>query len=272
MFAGSVLTAGVLSTRVLTTIVLSTIGLAGCVGAPETRNPPVTNIPLAPTNPVPPIEAGRYPLHTNISATTFWVGEIFDASADDGSQELSTYDANWIRNYGGCDGVLVDGECRTERRTAENGYFPTSMTPRQNPFYLDLPYDDINNRKGFTLRDTVIPWAGEAPYAEHSGDPEFSFMKNRWVQLFRGKLVCFGQVQDAGPARYSDHRYVFGTDDRRPKNKKWDGAGLDVSPAINSCLNFSELDETERVHWRFVDDIDVPDGPWKVIVTTSGVQ
>jgi hypothetical protein len=216
--------------------------------------------------------AGEYPLHTNIQATTFWVGEVYDPDADDGSQVLSTYDDNWMANYGGCDGRVVGDDCVTEKRYAENNYFPLAMTPLQNPFYLDLPYDDVNNKKGFRMRDSVVPWASQSPYAENSGNSDFSFMKNRWVKLMRDDLVCFGQIQDAGPGRYFDHKYVFGDDDRRPQNSRWNGAGLDVSPAINSCLDFDDLDETQAIDWQFVDDADVPDGPWKILVTTSGVQ
>ena len=74
-----------------------------------------------------------YPLHTGIVATTFWVGEIFDRNAADGSQVYSTYDAQWQAHYGGCDGVISSGSCQTERRTAADGYFPTAMSPHQNP-------------------------------------------------------------------------------------------------------------------------------------------
>lgn len=216
---------------------------------------------------------GRYPWHTNIIATTFWVGEIFDPEATDGSQELSTYDSRWMESYGGCDGVVVDGVCTTERRTAENDFFPTSMSPRENPFYLDLPFDDVNNDRAFALRGEVVPWAGEEPYASRIGDRRFSLMKNRWVELRNGDAVCFGQVQDAGPAVYDDTRYVFGEDDRRPVNRRFNGAGMDVSPALNGCLGFRDVNgKSDDVHWRFVDEEDVPVGPWLRIVTNSGVQ
>src|SRR3989338_3507534 len=45
----------------------------------------------------------RYPWHTNIVATTFWVGEIFDPDVPDGSQTISTYDDRWLEHYGGCE-------------------------------------------------------------------------------------------------------------------------------------------------------------------------
>ena len=210
-----------------------------------------------------------YPWHRNIVATTFWVGEVMDPLATDGSQEYSTYDAHWLANYGGCDGIVEHGVCRTERRDASNGFFPTGMTPRQNPFYLDLPFDDINNPTAFSMRAKVIPWADDPGYRDRADDPTFSFMKNRWVQLRNGAATCYGQIEDAGPAVYDDAAYVFGTDDRRPANSRFNGAGLDVSPAVNGCLGFRQLDgQHDRVDWRFIDDVDVPDGPWKRVITS----
>lgn len=213
-----------------------------------------------------------YPMHTGIVATTFWVGEIFDPNASDGSQVYSTYDSQWAAHYGGCDGVVTSGDCGTEARSAGNGYFPTSMTPRENPFYLDLPFDDVNDPAAFARRAAVIPWAAEPGYAGHETDPAFSYMKNRWVQISNGARTCYGQIEDAGPGQYNDADYVFGSDDQRPENTKFNSAGMDVSPALNGCLGFADLNgEDDRVDWRFVDVKDVPDGPWRTLITVSGV-
>jgi len=43
--------------------------------------------------PSEPRTQGKYPWHTDIVATTFWVGEVFDPNAADGSQVISTYDS-----------------------------------------------------------------------------------------------------------------------------------------------------------------------------------
>lgn len=215
-----------------------------------------------------------YPWHTDIVSTTFWVGEIFDAEAPDGSQRISAYDSDWLESYGGCDGVIDDdGRCRTEARTVANDFFPTRMSPRQNPFYLDLPYDDVNDDEAFAARGAVVPWAREARYAARVDDRTVSLMKNRWVALHRQGRVCYGQIEDAGPGEYRDHAYVFGLDDRRPDNTRFNGAGLDVSPALNGCLGFTDLDgDDDRVDWTFVDDADVPPGPWTKIVTDTPVR
>ncbi|MET1036994.1 MAG: hypothetical protein ABW075_01890 [Aeromicrobium sp.] len=210
-----------------------------------------------------------YPWHTNIVATTFWVGEIFDPDAEDGSQMLSAYDDNWYKNYGGCDGRWVGGDCKTERRVASNGYFPRTMTPKQNPFYLDLPFDDLNDRIARATRSKVVPWMKAKNWRAVARSGR-SVMKNRWVKITRNGRTCYGQIQDAGPGTYHDARYVFSSKNRRPASKRYNNSGMDVSPALNGCLKFSSLNgQNDKVNWRFVDAVDVPPGPWTRIVTRN---
>jgi hypothetical protein len=177
------------------------------------------------------------PWHYHIIATVFWVGEVLDPTASDGSQEISAYDPNWMTHYGGCDGIVTHGVCGFEYRSADNGFYPRHMTPRQNPFYLDLPVEDK------------------------------ALMQHRWVQLEKDGRTCYGQVEDAGPAVYDDRDYVLGT--ARPKNTRFNGAGLDVSPALYGCLGFTAGPDaaSDTVNWRFVDASDVPAQPWTRIVT-----
>ena len=100
-----------------------------------------------------------------------------------------------------------------------------------------------------------------------------SYLKNRWVELRYSGATCFGQIEDAGPGEYHDAAYVFGSDDARPVNQRYGGAGMDVSPALTGCLGLPELDGiTGGIDWRFVDAADVPAGPWLAIVTTSPVR
>jgi len=247
-----------------------------------------------------------YPLHANIVSTTFWVGEIFNANLSDGSQVCSTYDGQWALHhtgitigitpaaasgcagsaYGGCDGVSSGTgtafRCATEARTASNGFLPTSQpAPLQNAFYLDLPFDDVNDPTAFAGRCSVVPWAA-ALGLSHCADPGFSYLKNRWVRIVGPNgHVCFGQVEDAGPssgALYHDAGYVFGTTNARPVNLKFSGdssqgAGMDVSPALNGCLGFTDLDgDADHVDWSFTERVDVPAGPWLRTVTTSQVS
>ena len=243
-----------------------------------------------------------YPWHRHVVATTFWVGEVSDPRIADGSQVCSTYDSEWAYHWsgvatgtapagtdcagaptGGCDGVpsgsRASFRCATERRTKRNGWFPRSpvVHPKENPFYLDLPFDDVNDRVAFRERCRVVPWANDPGYRRHCSDTRFSYMKNRWVRLVgpNGR-TCYGQIEDAGPSHgslYHDARYVFGKRDRRPAQREFNDAGVDVSPALNGCLGFAELNgDTDRVDWQFVDDAKVPRGPWTRIVTTRGVS
>jgi hypothetical protein len=241
--------------------------LGACTSAPVSKPSAPVSKPSAPVSTTLPSRR-TYPWHTGIVATTFWVGEVFDPSVADGSQRISTFDNNWLDSYGGCDGVVVGGSCTTEKRTAVNGYFPTRMTPKENPFYLDLPFDDVNDPVAFAGRDRIVPWATDRGYAARVSDRGFSLMKNRWVRLRHGDRTCYGQIADAGPGEYHDVGYVFGAHDRRPANRRYNGAGLDVSPALNGCLGFAELDgENDVVDWQFTEAEGVPAGPWTRVVT-----
>ena len=260
---------------------------------------PVEEAPVEET-PVEAPVASTYPMHTNIIATTFWVGEIFNPDLSDGSQVCSTYDSNWAANWsgvsrdvvpssaggcagsptGGCDGVATFSgdtitDCATEARTAANDYFPSGAAPKENPFYLDLPYDDLNDSTAFGERCDVIPWASADPANCDNG--EHSYMKNRWVAITGPNgATCYGQIEDAGPSHddlYHDKEYVFGSSDAQPAQGEFNNAGMDVSPALNGCLGFSSLNgDGDSVSWQFVDDAQVPAGPWTRIITTSGVS
>lgn len=261
----------------------------------STPFPSSTVVPIPPATTTPYPHGRVYPWHTNIVATTFWVGELFNGSIADGSQVCSTYDSQWAFHWsgvktgvagsgtdcagaptGGCDGVPGANKCATEARHPENDYFPThsNVVPRENPFYLDLPYDDINDATAFKARCKDIPWAGDPGYAGKCANTGFSFMKNRWVRL-QGPSGrdCYGQVEDAGPSHgslYHDAAYVFGGGDKQPVQGQFNNAGADVSPALNGCLGFSELDgDGDKIKWQFVDA--PPPGPWTKVVTISGV-
>jgi hypothetical protein len=200
-----------------------------------------------------------YPWHTNITATVFWVGEgIGNGSSEDNA--LSAFDDEWQKHYGCFDDPF-----------SRDGFYPKGCTPKENPFYLDLPYYEFDwegtgGRKESALQ--YIPWADEKEW-----EPNESLMKNRWVRIRHKEEVCYGQIEDAGPYEYDDVKYVFGENDQRPKTELANNAGLDVSPALRDCLGFVGLNNAENVvDWQFVDEKNVPDGPWKEIVTTSGTH
>ncbi|MCS7092535.1 MAG: hypothetical protein NZM26_04235 [Patescibacteria group bacterium] len=210
---------------------------------------------ISPTNTDQFLSKSRYPVHKGITATVFWVGEpVGNGSSEDNS--ISAWDDEWLKNYGGYDDPIN-----------RNGYYPVGFKPLQNPFYLDLPYNDFDwNGKRKDNAYKVVPWAKEKVWGERE-----SMMKNRWVKISKDGITCYGQIQDAGPYEYDDHEYVFGG--KPPKNKLANNAGMDVSPALRDCLKFNGINNAEnKVNWQFVDEEDVPDGPWKEIVTTSQVN
>jgi len=217
-----------------------------------------TPIPTATATPIP--NPFLYPLHTNITATVFWVGEpVGNGSSEDNA--ISAYDDFWQTSYGGYDDYSYI-------RTLANNYFPTTFTPKENPFYLDLPYDDLNVGANFNTRTSIIPWA-----IGQSNPRNYSFIKNHWVKIQKGTAVCYGQIEDAGPYVYNDANYVFGANDARPVSTQAKNAGMDVSPALRDCLGFTGLNNADnKVNWQFVNESDVPFGPWKIIITTSQVN
>jgi hypothetical protein len=213
------------------------------------------------------VERMNHPIHTRVTATVFWIGEPRgNGSSEDNA--ISAWDDEWLMHYGGVDDPW-------SRRTPENDYFPQSFVPKENPFYVDLPYNDFHDSgEPRADRFTVVPWArrsveGARRAAENR---PFSLLKNRWLRLIRSGRVCYAQWEDSGPYVYDDARYVFGTRDERPSNRRAGGAGLDVSPAVRDCLGFRGRNNAEnRVSWQFVDAAEVPDGPWRRVVTTRQI-
>ena len=187
-------------------------------------------------------EKTRYPWKQKIVTTTFWVGET-PTKNNPVPNTASSWDKEWVVNYGGFD---------NPDRSGRKDFIPADFTPRQNPFYVALPYNDME-RTGFKAEaSTVIPWFKSA----YQG-PLQSVCKDRWVAIRYGHKVVYAQWEDCGPFRTDHWEYVFG--DERPKPNLNHGAGLDVSPAVRDCLGMNDTDVTD---WRFVDFDEVPPGPW----------
>lgn len=200
-------------------------------------------------------DENEYPLHENITATVFWVGEpVGNGSSEDNA--FSSWDDDWLASYGGYD----DPFCR-------EGYFPCGFTPQENPFYVSVPFNDFHdNGTRKQIAYAVVPWAGAKEWRARE-----SMMKNRWVKISREDITCYGQVQDTGPYEYNDYEYVF--NNARPLNQRANGAGMDVSPALRDCLGFQGENNAEnKIDWRFVDETIIPKGPWKESLTTSQVN
>jgi hypothetical protein len=129
---------------------------------------------------------------------------------------------------------------------------PANFVPRQNPFYVALPYNDVQKGGHKPEASRIIPWFKEA----YKG-PGKSVLKGRWIAIrYKGK-VAYAQWEDCGPFRTDHWQYVFGNE--RPKPNLNKGAGLDVSPAVRDYLGMADTDVTD---WKFVEFSEVPTGPW----------
>ena len=189
-----------------------------------------------------------FPVHENIVVSVFWVGEQADDSNGFISNEASAWDGNWEKHYGGVD----DPDNR-------DGFLPAGFTPKENPFYFALPYNDFDSKgKRKSEAADVVYWSKEKDWGERE-----SMCKNRWIRITKNNSSAYAQWEDVGPFGEEDSDYVFGNTE--PGNKRKSEAGLDVSPAVKDYLGLSDIDKAD---WQFVRDEDVPDGPWKQIVTT----
>jgi hypothetical protein len=197
-------------------------------------------------------DASKHPLHTNISATLFWAGEEAGEDNQDISNLPSAWDEEWVKRFGGVD--------HPKKRT---GYFPSKFTPKENPFYFALPYNDFDeNGKRKKEVSKIVDWAGKREWKSDE-----SILKNQWIKIIKDGKVAYAQWEDVGPFKEDDANYVFGT--ATPKSKVNKNAGLDVSPAVHDFLGLEDID---TVDWQFVNPDQVPDGPWKTVVTTSQVN
>lgn len=211
---------------------------------------PTQRQPIQP-RPRTPIGGDRlYPWRQNITATVFWVGEQ-PTQNNPTPNCKSSWDTNWMANFGGYDNP--DPNTRiANHRTSD--FRPKAFIPKLNPFYIALPYNDVagwSRHKPEAAR--VIPW-----FARTNPKPGKTVLKGRWVQIYHEGRSCYAQWEDCGPWVTDDWRYVFG--DSPPKNRNNKGAAIDISPSIRDYLG---LQSGEKCHWRFVEDAQVPYGPWK---------
>jgi hypothetical protein len=207
--------------------------------APRPSPPPTLSIPPPPTQ---PLSFG----HLSIVTTFFWVGE--SSSGDNGgiANNSSTWDEQWQEHYGDVDDPLK-----------RSGYLPSGFTPKENPFYIALPYSDLAD-------DSRRPSATSCPlYALLKTQP-YSWCKNSWIAVRHAGKIVYAQWEDAGPFGENDTSYVFGSS--KPASKVGDKAGLDVSPAVRDYLGLQDVDNCD---WAFVSAENVPGGPWKQIITTT---
>ena len=106
--------------------------------------------------------------------TLFWVGE---ASGEENAfipNDQSYWDQDWQDHYGGVDDP--------ERRS---GHWPADFKPKENPFYVALPYGEFTRAGKLKRRARDIPWFtdGVSP-----------LLKNRWVEIVLERPVVLRPV------------------------------------------------------------------------------
>lgn len=211
---------------------------------------PSTPRPAVPTRPAQPSSRVLYPWKTYVTSTIFWIGEQ-PTQNNPTPNCKSSWDTQWSINFGGYD------DPNPANRVADHAtgdFRPKGFIPKLNTFYVALPYNDVQNHRFHKPEASkVIPW-----FHRLNPAPGKTVCKGRWVQIFYANRSCYAQWEDCGPWVTDDYEYVFGS--KPPKTKQNGSAGIDLSPSIRDYLG---LRSGAKVHWRFVDDAQVPYGPWK---------
>lgn len=208
--------------------------------------------PLAPSSRI------LYPWKTHITATIFWCGEQ-PTKRNPTPNCKSSWDTQWAENFGGYDDPDPDKRIANH---ATGDFRPKAFVPKLNPFYIALPYNDVQGWSAHKPEASrVIPW-----FSRMRPLPGKTVLKGRWVQIYYEKHSCYAQWEDCGPWVTNDWEYVFGN--KRPKTTQNGGAGIDLSPSIRDYLGVSS---GQKVHWRFVEESQVPYGPWKKYASKSNV-
>lgn len=239
-------------------IALAPAMVAPCPAQATVKSPPAgprVVIPTgpassAPVRPVAPASRVLYPWKTYVTCTIFWVGET-PTERNPTPNHKSSWDQEWATNFGGFDDPNPASRIANH---ASGDFRPKAFLPKLNPFYVALPYNDVagwGRHKPEAAR--VIPW-----FARMNPEPGKTVCKGRWVQIYRGGRSCYAQWEDCGPWVTDDWEFVFGN--KPPKTTENGAAGIDLSPSIRDYLS---LKSGDKVHWRFVEDAQVPYGPWK---------
>ena len=123
--------------------------------------------------------------------TIFWVGE--GATEENGyiHNRSSYWDDNWMKHFGGVDSPLN-----------RKGWLPAAFTPKQNPFYVALPFAEVDGDGNLKEIAKKIPGFGQ------NAGP---LTRNRWVEIrykgrfrlgFRFREEAEKQVGAEGRSRY----------------------------------------------------------------------
>jgi len=188
----------------------------------------------------------------NIITTVFYVGEYRKSRVGLLNNRSSAWIASWVKSFGGVD--------QPERSTV----FPTKFKPKENPFYFALPLSDKalqsvgSNEIVPEFQEIVIFFNRIYSANSHAK----SFLKNTWIAIEAEGKTCYAQWQDVGPYTEDDPCYVLKNE--KPKFQQGNGPALDISPAVQKYMQISAKTITR---WRFVPPTEVPDGPWKKIIS-----
>ncbi|MGY8690735.1 MAG: hypothetical protein ACKVHP_23730, partial [Verrucomicrobiales bacterium] len=87
-----------------------------------------------------------------------------------------------------------------------------------NPFYVALPYNDIDRSGTKVEARRVVPWFKQRYRADGR-----TVLKGQWLAIKYKNRMCFAQWEDCGPFVTDDWSYVFGR--AQPKNKSNNSAG-----------------------------------------------
>lgn len=238
------------STGVPRVIVPGTSSSQPAIGSAPRVVIPTGNRPTAPSRPVDPASRALYPWRMNVTATVFWIGET-PTDRNPTPNHKSSWDQSWAVNYGGFDDPEPTGRVADFRG---GDFRPKSFSPKLNPFYIALPYNDVQGYASHKAEASrVIPW-----FNRLNPEPGKTVCKGRWLQIYCNNRSCYAQWEDCGPWVTDDWEYVFGN--KPPKNTSNQAAGIDVSPSVRDYLGVAS---GQKVHWRFVEAGQVPYGPWK---------
>lgn len=199
---------------------------------------------IVPTSTRPFGVGSQYPWKRNIVTTIFWVGEAASTNNPIHNRS-SSWDLNWESSFGGYDNPDASGR---------RNYAPIGFTPKQNPFYFALPYNDVNRGNTKPEVKLVIPWYKQAFVKDGQ-----SICHDRWIAIRNpvNNKLCYAQWSDCGPFRTDHWQYVFGNEVPKPNLNH--GAGLDISPAVRDFLG---VGQNSLLDWKFVEFREIPKGPW----------
>ena len=92
-------------------------------------------------------------------------------------------------------------------------------------------------------------------------------IRDKWIEVRYQGRYAFCQISDCGPYSSTDAAFVFGDRNARPAPHALNQAGLDIWPTVAAYLGIT--DGLSVTSWKWCDDRDVPQGPWRHSVDTA---